>query len=83
MRDRFRPADWLKEYRGPVQIVLAGADEIIPTERGRRLHEGYVGPKRLQIVPGARHNDVAGQSPEWWREVFAFLAQPQSESGLK
>jgi len=75
LRDRFQPAVWLKDYRGPIQFVLAGADEVIPTKRGQALHDAYAGSKRLQIVPGARHNDVTAQSPEWWREVFSFLEQ--------
>jgi pimeloyl-ACP methyl ester carboxylesterase len=70
--DRFDPEAWLKDYRGPVKIVLAGADEIIPTRFGRRLFDGCHGPKDLQIIPGAHHNDIAEQSPAWWREVFSF-----------
>jgi hypothetical protein len=73
--DRFNPAECLKDYRGPVKIVLAGADEIIPVESGHRLFEGYAGPKNLQIIPGAHHNDIAGQSPAWWQEVFTFWQQ--------
>ncbi|MGA2241758.1 MAG: alpha/beta hydrolase [Verrucomicrobiota bacterium] len=73
--DRFNPAECLRDYRGPVKIVLAGADEIIPVESGRRLFEGYPGPKNLQIIPGAHHNDIAEQSPEWWKEVFSFWQQ--------
>lgn len=72
LRDRFAPEDDLKSYRGPVKIIVAEKDEIIPAEAGRRLHNSYEGPKDLLVVPGARHNDVAGQSPDWWREVFAF-----------
>jgi hypothetical protein len=73
--DRFNPAECLRDYRGPVKIVLAGADEIIPVESGRRLFEGYQGPKTLQIIPGAHHNEIAEQSPEWWKEVFLFWQQ--------
>jgi pimeloyl-ACP methyl ester carboxylesterase len=73
--DRFNPAECLRDYRGPVKIVLAGADEIIPVESGRRLFEGYQGPKNLQIIPGAHHNEIAEQSPEWWKEVFSFWQQ--------
>jgi pimeloyl-ACP methyl ester carboxylesterase len=73
--DRFNPAECLRDYRGPVKFVLAGADEIIPVESGRRLFEGYPGPKNLQIIPGAHHNDIAGQSPAWWQEVFSFWQQ--------
>jgi fermentation-respiration switch protein FrsA (DUF1100 family) len=82
--DRFIPAECLKDYRGPVKIVLAGADEIIPVESGRRLFEGYSGPKNLQIIPGAHHNDIAGQSPAWWKEVFSFWQQNRpAKSGQK
>jgi pimeloyl-ACP methyl ester carboxylesterase len=73
--DRFNPAEDLKNYHGPVKFVVAGADEIIPVESGRRLFEGYQGPKTLQIIPGAHHNEVAEQSPEWWKEVFSFWQQ--------
>jgi pimeloyl-ACP methyl ester carboxylesterase len=70
--DRFQPAKWLKNYRGPVKIVLAEADEVIPPESGRRLYDGYTGPKELQVVPHARHNDVAEQPPEWWLRLLEF-----------
>jgi pimeloyl-ACP methyl ester carboxylesterase len=70
--DRFNPADCLKSYHGPVKMIIAEADEIIGPESGQRLFDGYVGPKNLQVIPGAHHNDIAAQSPAWWREVFAF-----------
>lgn len=70
--DRFNPAEDLKDYRGPVKIILAGADEIIPATSGLRLFKGYKGPKTLQIIPGAHHNEVAEQSADWWKDVFLF-----------
>jgi pimeloyl-ACP methyl ester carboxylesterase len=72
LRDRFNPAQSLKNYHGPISFVVAGADEIIGPESGRRLFEEYGGPKKLELIPGAHHNDVAAQLPEWWRETFAF-----------
>jgi uncharacterized protein len=75
LRDRFHPAADLQPYHGPVKMVVAGADEIIPVASGRRLFEGYSGPKNLQIIPGARHNDIAEQSPDWWKGVFLFWRQ--------
>lgn len=80
LRDRFQPARWLADYRGPMKVVLAGADEVIPTHFGQRLFDGYGGPKSLQVIPGARHNEVVEQSPEWWREVFAFWQSPGSKA---
>ena len=70
--DRFNPEADLKHYHGPVKFVVAGADEIISPAFGLRLANGYDGPKELQPVQGAHHNEVAAQSPEWWREVFSF-----------
>jgi pimeloyl-ACP methyl ester carboxylesterase len=72
LRERFDPAGWLKDYRGPVSFVVAGADEIIPPDLGQKLHDSYAGPKRLQVIAGARHNDIAEQPPGWWTEVFLF-----------
>lgn len=71
--DRYQPAVWMKDYRGPVKFVIAGRDEIIPPKFGQRLHDSYAGPKTLQIFPDAAHNEVAEQSPEWWQEVFNFV----------
>lgn len=73
LRDRYEPARWLKDYRGPIVVVLAERDEIIPPEFGQRLFDSYAGPKQLQIIPGASHNEAAEQAPEWWREKISFL----------
>jgi alpha-beta hydrolase superfamily lysophospholipase len=75
LRDRFQPAADLQHYHGPVKMVVAGADEIIPARSGCRLFDAYSGPKELQVIPGARHNDIAEQSPDWWQQVFRFWQQ--------
>jgi pimeloyl-ACP methyl ester carboxylesterase len=73
--DRFNPAADLGNYHGPVKMVVAGADEIIPAGSGRKLFAEYRGPKDLQVIPGARHNDVAAQSSDWWKQIFWFWEQ--------
>ncbi len=78
LRDRFNPAACLQNYRGPVEFIVAGADEIIAPRFGQGLFDGYGGPKNLQLIPGARHNEIAEQSPVWWREVFAFWRRSQN-----
>lgn len=72
LRDRFHPAAWLAHYDGPVKIVLAEADSIIPAKFGQRLFDHYSGPKTLAVIAGAGHNDIAAQNPGWWSEVFRF-----------
>jgi pimeloyl-ACP methyl ester carboxylesterase len=73
--DRFEPAEWLQDYGGPVEVIVAGADEIIPPALGRRLYEEYGGPKQLQVLDGAHHNETTDESPGWWKDVFAFWHQ--------
>lgn len=70
--DRFNPAECLKNYDGPVQFVVAGADEILGPATGKKLYEGYAGPKNLQVIPDAHHNDVSAQPADWWQAVFKF-----------
>lgn len=70
--DRFNPAASLKNYHGPIKFIIAGADEIIGPASGLKLANDYNGPKEVQVITGAHHNDVSGQSPDWWRETFAF-----------
>ena len=87
--DRFNPEACLKHYHGPVKFVVrrGRADQIHrPGFRRPFLLPSCAGPKDLQVFAGARHNDVSGQLPGWWREVFSFWQQNeafQSESPLK
>ena len=70
--DRFGPEECLKSYHGPVKFVIAEKDEIIGAASGLRLAKNYTGPKDSQVFPGAGHNDISGQPPGWWRDVFSF-----------
>jgi pimeloyl-ACP methyl ester carboxylesterase len=80
MRDQFDPQAWLRDYRGPVKVVLAERDEVISPRFGRRLFESLAGPKHLEVIPRAYHNDIAGQSPEWWRGVVEFWGRNGQQS---
>ena len=73
--DRFDPAAWLADYRGPVKVIIAGADEIVSPVLGRRLYDGYQGPKNIEILSGAHHADTTDQTPEWWKNVLNFWRQ--------
>ena len=79
--DRFNPESCLKSYHGPVKFIVAGVDEILGADTGKRLFAGYAGPKELQIFPGAHHNDIAGQPAAWWKEVLVFWRQNSIASG--
>lgn len=74
LRDRFDNAAALAKFRGPVVIVTAGADEIIPASEGRRLYQAVNSPaKRWQEIPGAYHNDwIERTSAADWQGWLAF-----------
>jgi uncharacterized protein len=78
--DRYDPVNWLKEYHGPVMVIVAGSDEIIPSALGRHLYDAYTGPKILQVMPGARHSDTTDQSPDWWKYLLEFWQHPASQN---
>jgi hypothetical protein len=76
--DRFNPEKSLESYHGPVKFAVAGKDETVGTASGIRLFKSYTGPKDLQLIAGAHHNDVAEQMPDWWKNVFSFWKENQT-----
>jgi fermentation-respiration switch protein FrsA (DUF1100 family) len=74
--DRFPSAQWLARYPGPVGILLAENDTIVPARFGQKLYDSYAGRKRRWVVPGANHNDVFTRPAEWWRELWSFWHEP-------
>jgi uncharacterized protein len=76
LRERFESARALQHYRGPLAILLAGKDEVVPARLGKALYESYQGPRNLWIQDNRTHNalDYAPWEP-WWQEVKDFLLQ--------
>ena len=74
MRDKYPSEEWLKKYSGPVSVVVAANDTIVPAKFGQRLHDTYAGPKKLIVADRADHNDLLHALPESaWHEALAFL----------
>jgi len=74
--DRFPSEDYLGNYQGPLAILVAGQDQVVPEKFGRRLYDGYTGPKRLWEFPSGNHGTVMMQPPEVWQQIFTFLQTP-------
>ena len=76
LRDRYEVRQNLNRYPGPVAFLMAGQDEIVPPELGRRLFETYPGRKRQWLQPGAGHNTLDfSPRASWWREVADFISE--------
>jgi pimeloyl-ACP methyl ester carboxylesterase len=58
LKDRYQSSQALQEFRGPVSVIMADRDTIIPAESTRRLFESYAGPKKLWRLSGSGHNEV-------------------------
>lgn len=77
LRDKYPSAEWLRSYHGPVAIMLAAHDTIVPAAFGQKLHDSYNGPKQIIRTEGADHNDLLHMTDSGaWREALAFVLRP-------
>jgi hypothetical protein len=70
--ERFPSEDYLRQYHGPVAVFVGGKDHVVPEKFGRRLYEGYAGPKRIWEFPKANHGTVTERTPGDWKEIVDF-----------
>ena len=55
----FSNADSIMLYQGPVLVIHAEHDHIIPLDHGKQLFESAPGPKKsMKIIYGADHNNI-------------------------
>jgi len=73
VRDRYRPELDLASFLGPAVVLVAGRDEVVGAEQGRRLLDVLPGPRRLLEQPAATHNGIDLDSGALWEEAAAFL----------
>jgi fermentation-respiration switch protein FrsA (DUF1100 family) len=59
LRDRYESIRLIDRIGCPLVVIAAAHDSIVPTALSRRLYEVAREPKRLVIVEGADHNDLA------------------------
>jgi len=70
--DRFPSADYLRNYHGPVAVMVDGHDNVVPEKFGKRLYDSYAGPKRLWEFPQGGHITIGEPRDKFWSEVLAF-----------
>ncbi|TVR67068.1 MAG: alpha/beta hydrolase [Spirochaetaceae bacterium] len=77
LRDRWNNEVNLEGFPGPLAVVVAEEDRVVPARFGRQLHEGFRGSGRLWSVPGSDHNTLIGDlSRETWLEILHFVGAP-------
>jgi fermentation-respiration switch protein FrsA (DUF1100 family) len=76
LRDQFPSKDRIRDVKSPVLVIMGTRDGIVPAEQSRELFEAANQPKRLEVIPGADHNDyelLAGE--RMLAGILEFLRQ--------
>lgn len=76
-RERYESRRYLAAYRGPVLVVRAGRDELIPAGNTSRLIAALPSPPQILDVPEADHDSV-GDAPAYRKALTAFVNAQQS-----
>ena len=74
--DQYDTVENLRDYEGPVAVIVAENDEVIAPRHGRNLFASLSGEKRFWEFAEAGHNSwPAAEHHEWWTEVTEYLTQ--------
>lgn len=71
-KDRYESAQHLRRYAGPVLVIRAGRDRIIPPEHTDRLIASLPAPPRVVNLPDADHNSI-GNDPAYGEALSGFM----------
>lgn len=80
VRDRYDSIRNLSEFDGPVFVLIAEKDRVLPPAHGRRLYDSLPGPKERVVVPTGHNGWFYQTHPAFWRGVMDFLARPEATS---
>jgi uncharacterized protein len=76
LRDRFESGQLLADYVGPLVIVTASDDNIVPARLALPLKEAHRGPLPHWQQEGAGHNTLdLNPRASGWRDIDTFLAR--------
>lgn len=71
--DRYESARYLRRYQGPLLVIRAGRDEVIPAANTDRLIAALPSPPQVVSIPEAGHNDL-GSDPAFGKALADFMA---------
>ena len=73
--DGFLNGDKIKKYSGPLLIIHAEQDHIVPFSQGELLYNSCPSEnKKFLSIPNANHNNILGVDPKrYFKEVVGFI----------
>jgi hypothetical protein len=82
VRDKYDNVRNLQRFSGPVAVLMASQDEVIPNRLTQTLLQKITTTKRSWVFQGAGHNSWP-IAPElaWWAEVMDFVAERNHAEG--
>lgn len=72
IKDRYDSVANLARYEGPLLVVRAGRDEVIPAANTARLVASLRKPPQVATLPEAGHNDLS-EYPGYGQALSAFM----------
>lgn len=74
MKDRYEATRYLAEYTGPVLVIRAGKDEVIPPASTDRLIAAMAKPPQVVDLADATHNSI-DEDPGFGAALSAFVSR--------
>ena len=73
--DGFLNGEKIKKYTGPLLVIHAEEDHIVPFSQGQDLHDSCPSKEKTFLpIPNANHNNILGVSPQtYFEEVTQFI----------
>lgn len=72
--DKFDNVSKLRDFQGPIAVLLAGQDEVIPNRRTMALYNALSERKKLWRFENSGHNSLPFESwRPWWQEAMRFI----------
>lgn len=72
--ERYESLRYLANYRGPVLVLRAGRDTVVPPANTDRLVASLPSPPRVFSVPSATHDSLMSEPAEF-RELVDFVTE--------
>ncbi len=57
LTDRYETLRWISELAAPLLIIHGEADDIVPVDMGKAVHDAAEAPKKIAVIRGAGHSD--------------------------
>jgi uncharacterized protein len=75
IRDKFNNARNIRDYKGPVAVVMSGHDSTIPNRFTLKLYDSIATRKMFHKFENSGHNDWPSAPGElWWKDVTMFVS---------